>query len=712
MMIGRMMVSALALMGGTAYAQQPAPAPANEAAAPVPNGVQNGDRVGYDRAFFNQFNPQTALDMVRQTPGFSLDGGADRRGFSGAVGNLLIDGLRPSSKNQSLETILSQIPAGQVVRIELLRGALVSGDASGQAVLLNVVRTPSAGSGVFGAGVEYTSREVPAPRGNLSYSGRTGQVEYGAGINVFSQYRDLPGWRRIYDGAGNHIENVDTPSPRDVREITLNGNLAFPLAGGRLSTRGQAEWFRYNADNDFISSTPGGAPMGGLFSDYEEEEHSFEIGADYDRNFGPWAMSLIALHNWENETTSEYVQIRDAADALLRTDIQDIENTATETILRAAFSRALSQQHRIELGAEGAFNTMDATLSFSRDAGSGPVLVPIPNSNVLVEEERAELFGVYTWRPSDNWSVEGRLAWETSTLNFEGDANEEVELNYWKPSLQLTRTFGGNNQLRVRAYRDVDQLDFGDFVSNAAIADAIIAGGNPGLVPQTSWRAEIGADLRFWGAALSLTLTRHWIEDVADLVNLTATVPNPDDDPGVIGDETIDITFDAPGNIGDGEATSLDVNFNMPLSPIIPGGRITVRGYLWDTEVSDPVTNSARIISYQPESEINVEFRQDFPGLRMAWGINYFKQGEFQVYRFNEIDTNEEGPWVDIFWETTALPNNMRFRIWAANAFDGTVNRVRHFYAPDRTGTLSRTDLRERKFAEAPWVIAQISGTF
>jgi uncharacterized protein (DUF1684 family) len=702
-MIGRMMVSALALMSGAAYAQQP-PTANETAATPVNAAAQNGDRVAYDSGYFSQFNPQTALDMVRQTPGFSLDDGDDRRGFSGAVGNLLIDGLRPNSKNQDLDTILSQIPATQVVRIELLRGALVSGDASGQSVLLNVVRTPSAGSGVFGVGAEYTSREVLAPRGNLSYSGRNGQIEYGAGLNLFSQYRDLPGWRRIYDGTGAHIENVDTPSPRDFREVTLNGNLAFPLAGERLSTRGQVNWFRFTADNDFITTTPAGAPLRSLFSDFKEQEPSFELGADYDRQFGPWSMSLIGLHNWENYTSTEVAQSFNGAGALQHTDVQERDDVETETILRAAFARNLGAPHRIEIGAEGAFNTLDAQLSFTRDTGGTVVVFPIPNSNVLIEEARAEFFTNYTWRPNDDWSVEARLAWETSTLTFEGDANQEVELNYWKPSLQLTRTLG-DNQLRVRAYRDVGQLDFGDFTSNAAIADAIIAGGNPGLVPQTSWRAEVGADLRFWGAALSLTLTQHWIEDVADLVRLINNNGTP-------GDPSDDTFFDAPGNIGDGEATSLDFNFNTPLGPVIPGGRVTVRGYLWDTEVTDPITGSPRIISERPESELRVEFRQDFPALKMAWGVNAFKQGEFQIYRYNEIDTNEEGPWIDIFWETTALPNNMRLRLWAANAFDGVINRERRFFAPDRNGSQVRYDLRERQFAEAPWFIAQISGTF
>lgn len=193
----RTMASVLALTG-VAYAQT---GEGETPTTPVP-ATSSSDRVVYDAAFFTQYNPQTALDMVRQTPGFTLDGGDDRRGFSGAVGNLLIDGQRPSTKSQSVDGILSRIPANQVVRLEVLRGAAVAGDASGQSVLLNVVRTTTAGSGVWEAGVEYTSREVAAPRGEVSYSGRSGQVEYGLGGSIFSQYRDLPGWRRIYEQIG------------------------------------------------------------------------------------------------------------------------------------------------------------------------------------------------------------------------------------------------------------------------------------------------------------------------------------------------------------------------------------------------------------------------------------------------------------------------------------------------------------------------------
>lgn len=705
-MLLRTMASVLALTG-VAYAQTGA---GETPATPTPT-TSSSDRVAYDAAFFGQYNPQTALDMVRQTPGFSLNSGDDeRRGFSGAVGNVLIDGLRPSSKSQSLEGILSRIPANQVVRLEVLRGGAVAGDASGQAVLLNVVRTPTAGSGVYEAGFEYTSRDVAAPRGEISYSGRAGQLEYGVGGSIFSQYRDLPGWRRIYDETLTHIENVDTPSPRDFREATLNANIAFPLLGGRLAANTQLNGFRFHADNGFFTTTPAGAPISDLVNQFEEQRQGYEIGLNYDRDIGPWSLALIGLANrarYESEELGENVDHVGANDF---TYAQDVGQDTAETIARATLSRALGARHRVEFGGEAAFNSLDQELAFIENGSP----VAIPNSNVLVEEERAELFGSHTWRPADAWSLETRLAWETSTLMFTGDANQEVELSFWKPSVQLARTFGGNNQLRMRVYRDVGQLDFGDFVSAAAVADALISGGNPDLTPQNAWIGELGADLRFpGGAALGLTLAHHQITDVADLVRLR-------DDRGTPLDPSDDRFFDAPGNIGDGELTRLDVNFSTPLS-FIPGSRLTVRGYLRDSEVEDQVTGLPRSISYTPESQIAISFRQDINSWRFSWGAEIFKQGEFQAYRFNEIDTSEEGPWIDLWVETTALPNNMKLRLWAANAFDGVVNRDRLFFGDlsdadvtndDRTGPFRRRDLRERQFAEAPWFIVELSGTF
>lgn len=699
-MLGRMMVSALALTG-VAYAQEAPPAAAPATSERVVPTSTSADRVIYEAAQFAQFNPQTALDMVSQIPGFSLDGGEERRGFSGAVGNVLIDGVRPSTKSQGVGGILSRIPASQVVRLEVLRGAAVAGDASGQSILLNVVRTDSAGSGVYSAGFELTSRGVPAPRGEVSYSGRNGNVEYSIAGSVFSQYRDLPGWRLFFDEVGgeSYAGRAETPSPRDMREGTITGSVAFPLWGGRFSTNAQINAFRFNADNDYYFFDALDNPDNALLQDYVEQNRGYEFGVNYDRDIGPWSLSLIGLINRSRYESDENDLFLTGAGAFDGDFFQDIQQDAGESIARISLSRPLGEHHRIEFGGEAAFNSLDQRLDLE-----GSFAPPsFDNANVLVEEERAELFASHTWRPNSQWSVETRLNWETSTLTFTGDSNQTVDLAFWKPSVQITRTFAGNNQLRFRVYRDVSQLDFGDFVSAAATADALISGGNPDLVPQTDWRYELGADLHFpGGAALGLTLTQHQISDVTDVVYIPAA------------------GYDAPGNLGDGEATSLDVNFSTPVS-FIEGGRLTISGYLWDTEVTDPLTNQPRIFSYRPESQIEINFRQDLPDLRFAWNLSIYKEGEIQAYRFNEIDTSEEGPWVDLTFETTALPHGVKLTAIAANLFDGTVYRDRRFFNEDppgpvtnlgRNGINTSRDYRQREFAQAPWFILQLSGTF
>ncbi len=705
-MLIRTMASVLALTG-VAYAQNaPVPNPAPSDCAPTPACVvtpsADASRVSYDAAFFAQFSPQTALDMVRQTPGFSLDGGEDRRGFSGAVGNLLIDGVRPTAKSQSLDSILSRIPARQVLRVEVLRGAETAGDASGQSVLVNVVRTPSAGSGIWRAGGEYNGAGA-GPQGEVSYNGRLGQFEYGVGVDYYSQRREQPGTRFYYDNAGALLRTADTPSPRDFREGSLAANVAIPLFGGRLSANAQYYRNRFHATHGFLYADPLGVSAGSERSVITEKNQNLEVGLNYDREFGPWSLALIGLANRGNYANQETFASFSPAETFISAFGQDIDNESRETILRASLSRSLGA-HRLEFGGEGAFNSLDASLIFTLDDGTGPVVQSIQNSNVLVEEERAEVFAVHTWRPNDDWAVETRLAGERSTLIFTGDTNKTVELAFFKPSFQVSRNFGANNQARLRLYRDVGQLDFNDFVSAAGLGDARIEGGNPDLRPETAWRAEIAADFRLPGeAALSLALTRHWIEDLADLVNLTDTQDTPS--------TADDVSFDAPGNIGEADAWSLTTRLTLPLRALIPGAQLTASGTLWQTEVVDPITQRMRDFSGRAETELELEFRHDLNALKFAWGVTYYKQSENTSFRFNETDTYEEGPWVDAFVESTAI-EGLRLRLVAANILDGEIKRQRRFFAPDRAGALDNVQYRFREFDHDPWLVFSVSGSF
>src|SRR5258705_12742173 len=81
--------SLAALAEAPAQGQQPA----------TPQAATPADQVRkFEPGFFARYNPVTALDMVRQLPGFAIDNGDNLRGFGATAGNVLIDGQRPSTK--------------------------------------------------------------------------------------------------------------------------------------------------------------------------------------------------------------------------------------------------------------------------------------------------------------------------------------------------------------------------------------------------------------------------------------------------------------------------------------------------------------------------------------------------------------------------------------------------------------------------------------
>ena len=93
----------------------------------------------YPASFFGRYQPATALDMVRQVPGFQLDNGGSNRGFIAAIGNVLINDVYPSAKQDSTSALLARIPANQVAGIELIRGKIRSIDLQGHSVVVNMI---------------------------------------------------------------------------------------------------------------------------------------------------------------------------------------------------------------------------------------------------------------------------------------------------------------------------------------------------------------------------------------------------------------------------------------------------------------------------------------------------------------------------------------------------------------------------------------------
>src|SRR5438045_2773561 len=145
------------LAGAPALAQTPA-----DSTPPKTTRTTDGRATVYDAAFFAQYAPRTAYDIVQRIPGFTLDFGAnnnnnngntDIRGFAGVAGNVVINGQRPSTKSETLDAYLSRIPASRVKRVEVGPGDLYGADYSSKSQVANFILIEGGGGGIAGNAV-------------------------------------------------------------------------------------------------------------------------------------------------------------------------------------------------------------------------------------------------------------------------------------------------------------------------------------------------------------------------------------------------------------------------------------------------------------------------------------------------------------------------------------------------------------------------------
>lgn len=368
------------------------------------------------------------------------------------------------------------------------------------------------------------------------------------------------------------------------------------------------------------------------------------------------------------------------------------ERDTGESIVRTTFARSLSGAHQLQLGLEGALTTLDADLTLvGRFGGGALVSIDVPNSNMRIEENRAEAFALHTWN-AQRWSTEARLAAEYSELDFSGDANQTVRLSYLKPSFQLTRRIGERHQAYARIAREVGQLDFTEFASAVSLSDERIDAGNPDLKPQVAWRLELGADFRLEaGTAFGLRVYHEWISDVVDLVAF----------------DTGENLISAPGNIGTGDLLGLKVTFATPLSRLIPGGTLKANATFQDPTVTDPVTGRERLISKSPRNELTAEFRQDLHTHGFAWGVKYQYESSKTEYRIDETDRSRISPSLDIFVEKQVF-KDLRLAITAVSVQGKPELRRRAFYEGDRTGPLHT--IENTQDDPGRWVMVTLSG--
>lgn len=668
-------IAVSAVLASPAVAQQAENQPV--ATAPVPASTGTLRTTGYDAAFFAPSAPQTALDIARLVPGFNLDlGDVEVRGFAQAAGNVVINGQRPSSKSESLTSVLRNIPAGQVVRVEVGPGDLYGAEYSTRSQVLNVILSEESGiDGNVTSSIRrlYTGRVVP----DLSASAiiRRGDHSINLSASTSNVLNLEEGTDTLTDpDTGDLIEHRRKHnSYRDFNPF-ISANWALEQASDK-SIHVNGRWSPgsfYLTQDNHVTPAVGPERDDDLLQDFKNPV--FEIGGDITRPLAGGAIKLVGLANRRQRDWLERYRFRTEGGTEIIGGFEQLQDAQrNETILRATWSRSNLAGFSIETGSEFALNTLDHEVQFFEFlAGGEPVRISLPVDEANVKEKRAEPFVNIGRQLSSALRVDAGLTYEYSTISVRGDTEDDRTLKFWKPSLTVDWKGPNGWHAQVSAKRVVAQLDFYDFISSAELSADRVNAGNPNLVPQQTWEFRGTVDHPLLGDGLAKLETGYdLVNDFQDRVLICDPV-------------TVDLCFDAPGNLGTGKRYFARLTLDAPLAKIgLKGVRVKFDGTLQRTRVDDPISGEARNWSdFFPDWQWNVDFRHDVG--KISYGFVVSDRDRFTFFRTDEFDTNfNGGPFGTAFVEYRPR-NGTTITLDLDNAFDTSGNRNRLIFRPNR----------------------------
>jgi hypothetical protein len=686
--------SLAAMAAAPALAQTPSPSDPGTSAPKPPTRT-----TVYEAAYFARFAPRTALDIARRVPGFQLDlgstqnelGSVDVRGFAGTAGNVVINGARPSSKAETLDTTLSRIPAQRVVRVEVGPGDLFGSDYAGKSQVLNIIMSDQGGidANVTAAGKRWYTGYI-----NRDLSGSALIRRGASSINLSGG----TGRNKQYEEGTDTLTDVATG---DVVEHRRKHNVYFNrdpyLAGSWALERGSDKSFRLNArwqpsrfdltQRNRVTPSEGPQHDDSLFQHYKNP--LIELGGDVTRPFAGGALKLVGLatrrkrDDFDNSLVRNGL-IEDGA-VVIGGFEQTVEATRNETIGRLSWSRSNLAGLSFEVGAEAAYNTLDYGLVlFEFDENGTRIPIDLPLDNATVKEKRGEVYVSVGKTLSPALRIDGGVNYEASNLKVSGDAEAKRALKFLKPNLAVDWKPGGGWHAQASIRRTVAQLDFYDFVSIADLSAGRVNGGNENLEPQRTWEFRLTAEHSLLGDGLFKLDLGH---DLVSLLQDRILICDEDD---------VDVCFDAPGNIGTGKRYFAELTVDAPLGRIWSGLRAKFTATVQRTRVKDPINGRKRNFSgFFPDWQWEIDVRRDVG--KFSYGLTVEDRDRFTFFRTDEFDSNfNGGPFGTAFVEYRFNPKTSII-LEVDNAFETTGERNRLRFFPNRaTPELVIDEFRER----------------
>lgn len=682
-----------------------------------------GSTVRYPAAYFVEWAPTTAQDMVNRIPGVSstssggFGGGGGGRGLGAGGGDqTLIDGKRMAGKGNQSSDQLGRISAAQVAYIEIIRGTSGALDVRSSGQIINVVLLEALDTTTlsYQINADRNADHKIMPGGSLSYGGQEGALTYLLSVQAEPRYDHYLSKETSRLGDWSFNDEVREERVRDQRDYNFSTNLGYTLSE-RSSVRLNGLYGIKDNTTDVdrwitnLRTTP--TTLTKEREDIPTDRDEWEIGGDFEHKFaGGQRFKVIFITN-ESDNSSVRERYKEQANGTEEKNLYLATASVTrERIVRSSYTLGVAQGQDIEFGAERAQTILDSSLALGLASSTGTPsaafggLVPqkVANANSRVEEIRIEPFLVHNWQLSPRMSLESSLVYEMSEITQTGDVFNQRDFAFLKPKVDWRYDVTPTFQLTWSADKSMRQLSFSDFVAagDNRDNDSNTQAGNANLKQEQVLKTELGFEYRLADDIGVIKADLFWMKhlDVIDRIDVSTSPTKLES---------------ANGNIGDGTMYGGNVNASIRMAMInMPNLLLTSSLNVQDAEITDSFLHIKRRFTNYNRGRFQLGFRHDIPSLKMNYGLNWNNRfdGNMLRYDVDNIEYLAGDPNVQAFLEFVAF-NGMTFRFDARNAFDNKSCRERHrFLGPITSGIIS--EYEDQCGSSGRLISLKINGTF
>ena len=465
----------------------------------------------------------SVMDAMKTMPGvaFDQDGKVILRGSDKVV--VLIDGKQSSLTGFGNQKGLSNIPASNIERIEIINNPSAKYDANGFAGIVNIIYKKEKQTGLngdvglsFGLGaLSKRKTDTPTDLGsfavnpklipslNLNY--RTKKLNYFLQSEFILQ-EALPNnefTTRNYDDGRNIISQV--PENRRQFRSIITGGMDWEIGENDAITIAAMYDREKHIDTSQVAFINLNNNIRNRLYTWKEEEVTSYINAsiNYKHNFEQVGHSISANAQYTRGLEDESYFLNDSSAVRIGRDMTNIRAVEHTTSLATDYTKALSNG-KLELGLKARFRNLPVEYTINR--GNESIIYPDLGDFSTWKENLYALYGNYILE-KERFDIEAGLRAEQTDVSYELDpvnayyaTNDAYDYFELFPSVRFTYKINNSNKISLFYNRRIDRPGEPELRVFPKYDDPeLLKVGNPYLRPQFTNSVE-AAHRYNWGS--------------------------------------------------------------------------------------------------------------------------------------------------------------------------------------------------------------------